>query len=183
VNEQHFTFAGETISLQACSESTSNWRARRRLLQLPACLIAQRHFSVARLSGRGRRAPRVRRGFSRRKLCTVDIDQVTSARLFDRELLLLAPSSGQVAPHGRMHRSLHKQHGLLLLRHVELAKNNIRLVGDVPSFFCASNKSGKRSGDIQSNNAKQAVADRTEDGAAIPPQPFEPKPARDAVFR
>jgi hypothetical protein len=52
-----------------------------------------------------------------------------------------------------------------------------------PNFFCASNKSGKRSGDIQSNNAKQAVADRTEDGAAIPPQPFEPKPARDAVFR
>src|ERR1700730_18181000 len=45
-----------------------------------------------------------------------------------------------------------------------------------PNFFLALNKSGKRSGDIQSNNAKQAVADPTEGGAAIPSQPFEPKP-------
>jgi hypothetical protein len=48
--------------------------------------------------------------------------------------------------------------------------------------LCASGKSGKRSEDIQSNNAKQAAVDPTEDDAAIPSQPFEPKPARDVVF-
>jgi hypothetical protein len=35
---------------------------------------------------------------------------------------------------------------------------------------------------MQSNNVKRAVVDRTEDGAAIPSQPFEPKPPRDVVF-
>jgi hypothetical protein len=53
----------------------------------------------------------------------------------------------------------------------------------IANFFYASNKSGKRSEDIQSNNAKQAAEDPTEDGTAIPSQPFEPKLARDVAFR
>ena len=50
-------------------------------------------------------------------------------------------------------------------------------------FFRASNKSGKRFWDIQSNNAKQAAADPTEDGTAIPSQPSEPKLGRDVALR
>jgi hypothetical protein len=57
------------------------------------------------------------------------------------------------------------------------------LYGAIANFFSTPNRSGRRSGDIQSNNVWQAVADRPEDGAAIPVQPSEPKPARDAVFR
>jgi len=53
----------------------------------------------------------------------------------------------------------------------------------IANFFCALDTSGKRSGDIQSNSAKQAAADQTEDGAAIPSQPFEPKPARAVAFQ
>ena len=49
------------------------------------------------------------------------------------------------------------------------------------SFLRAPHKSGKKSGDIQSNNAQQAAADPTEDGAAIPSPPSAPKPARDVV--
>ena len=76
----------------------------------------------------------------------------------------------------------------LLLRYLELTRNDIPFVifesqAMSPNFFCASNKSDKKSEDIQSNNTKQAAVDRTEDDAAIPSQPFEPKPARDVVFR
>src|SRR5713101_6087426 len=75
---------------------------------------------------------------------TVDIDPLTPARLFDRELLLRwRPAADWPRRMGRMHR-VHKQHGLvvaqgiqelvmaldesLLLRYVELARNDIRLV-------------------------------------------------------
>ena len=37
--------------------------------------------------------------------------------------------------------------------------------------------------DIQLNNARQAVSDRTEDGVTIPSQPFEAKAAHDALSR
>src|ERR1700680_3548747 len=74
----------------------------------------------------------------------VDIDPLTPARLFDRELLLLwRPAADRPRRMGRMH-GVHEQHGLvvaqgiqelvmaldesLLLRYVELARNDIRLV-------------------------------------------------------
>ena len=75
----------------------------------------------------------------------------------------------------------------LLLRYLELTRNDIPFVifesqAMSPNFFCASNKSDKKSEDIQSNSAKQADAEPTVDGAAIPSQPFEPRPARDVVL-
>ena len=49
--------------------------------------------------------------------------------------------------------------------------------------FCYLDRSGKKSSDIQANNAKQAVAGSTKDGEAILSQPFEPTLARDALCR
>jgi len=72
----------------------------------------------------------------------------------------------------------------VILFDYEPVRSHVVSVGlQTANVFCASNKSGKRYGDIQSNNAKQAAADPTEDGTTIPSQPFESKPARDVVFR